>query len=80
MTENNTYQKNPKKGAQPTQKHTKIVKNRKYQSEQYFPAERQNTKTFLRKNQYQSFVCTKTIQFKKIPKKARNPPRNIQKS
>ena len=33
-----------------------IVKNRKYQSEQYFSNKRQNNKVFLRKNQYQSFV------------------------
>ena len=40
MNENNTDQKNPEKGAQPTQKHPEIVKNRKYQSEQYFSTKR----------------------------------------
>ena len=44
MNENNTDSKNPEKVpekvAQPTQKHTKIVKKRKYQSEQYFSTKR----------------------------------------
>ena len=40
MNENRTDQKNPEKDAQPTQKKTEIVKNRKYLSEQYFPTKR----------------------------------------
>jgi len=38
MKKINTDPKNLEKGAPPTQKNPKIVKNRKYQSEQYFSA------------------------------------------